>query len=245
MVAHESVAERDAARLGVALRGVVPRIGHGHDDVRIDRLRAREAAPHLDAHLGDVASAEVAVGSGEINEFEDAERGARRCEGTERTHTFRVDDHDLAGRDLALELRSDEIQRAGFRGEHVRVAEAAEDERTEPVRVAHADERLGREHDETERALQRAQSGERFAGRGLTREKMKDDLAIRRGLKKRPGILQLGAQSRRVDQVAVVRDGQRTAHGVGDKRLRVGQRARTGRRVTHVADGAIAFQFSE
>ena len=156
VVAHEGVGERDAARLGVALRGVVPRIGHGDDDVRLDRARMREAPSHLDAHLGDVASAEVAVGPREIDEFENAEGRARRGKRAHGARAFFVDDHDFAGRDFAFELRADEIQRAGFRSEHVRVAEAAEDERTESVRIAHADQSLGREHDQTERALQRA-----------------------------------------------------------------------------------------
>ena len=51
-----------------------------------------------------------------------------------------VDDDDLARLDVADELGVDQIQRAGFAGEHPGVAQFADAQRPEPVRIAHADQ---------------------------------------------------------------------------------------------------------
>ena len=58
-----------------------------------------------------------------------------------------VDDHDLAGFDVADEVGADDVQRAGFAGEHPGVAalgvlQVAEDEGTDAHRVAGADQGL-------------------------------------------------------------------------------------------------------
>ena len=225
MVAHESVGQRNAARLGITLRRVVARVGHRHDDVRRDGTGSRETAPHLDAHLGHVAAAQVAVGPREIDELENAEGRRGRSERAQRADTIGIDDDNLAGFDLAHELRADEIEGARFGRQHMRLAEAPEHERTESTRIAHADQRFGCEHDEAEGTLERAERGGRFAGGRLTREKVQDDFAVGGGLENGTGIFQFRPQSHGIDDVSIVRYGQRAPQGIGHERLRVGQGA--------------------
>ena len=153
-----------------------------------------------------------------------------------------VDHHDLAGRHFAFEARADEIKSARFRRQHPTVAEAPENQRTEAVRIAHADESIGGEHDQRERAAETTQGSKGFTRRGLARQQMQDDLAVRRGLENGAGILEFFAQRGGIDEVAVVGDGQRPPHGVGDEGLRIRQSAGPGGRIADVTDGAVAFE---
>ena len=76
---------------------------------------------------------------------------------------------------------------------------------------------------------------------------MQDDLAVDGGLENRAFALEFVAEHGGVDQVAVVSDRDLAAEAIDHKRLRILQRARTGRRIARMTDGARplqAFQIS-
>src|SRR5581483_10614838 len=91
---------------------------------------------------------------GEVEELEDAQGPPLGLDRLAGVHTLVVDDDHLAGLDLSLETRADEIERARLRGEDpVAVLAAAEAERAEAEPVAEADQLVVREGDDRERAL--------------------------------------------------------------------------------------------
>ena len=59
-----------------------------------------------------------------------------------------VDDDDFAGLDVADKFGVDQIERAGFAGEHPGITDFANAKRPETVRIAHADQFLLRHDDE-------------------------------------------------------------------------------------------------
>ena len=54
VIAHKGVFVGNVELLRESERGIVPRVGHRHDDVGFDRKFSRQLAAHLGAHLGDV-----------------------------------------------------------------------------------------------------------------------------------------------------------------------------------------------
>ena len=165
-----------------------------------------------------------------------------------RAHAVLVDQHQLAGRDLALELGADEVERAGLGGEHpLAVLAAPEAERPEAVRVAEADQRALRERDHRERAVEpRHRAGDRVLERRLVvRDQRRDQLGVG-GRAERDALgRELLAQLRRVDEVAVVPERDRAPAAVLDQRLRVRPVRRAGRRVARVADRGVAVQAAQ
>ncbi len=72
MIANQAHAEGDFGFEGVANGGGHAGIGHGYDDIRIDRmLLCEEAAQHLAAFVHGAAEND-AVGPGEIDVLENA-----------------------------------------------------------------------------------------------------------------------------------------------------------------------------
>ena len=71
--------------------------------------------------------------------MQNARRFVRR-KGLDAAQAVLVDDDDLARLDVADELGVDQIQRAGFAGEHPGVVHLADAQRAEPMRIAHADQ---------------------------------------------------------------------------------------------------------
>ena len=89
----------------------------------------------------DLDPFELCVGAREVEELEDAERAlAGFGQRLDRVDLGTVDHDQLAGFDLPLERRADEVERARLRGEHRVVADPSEHERAEAVRVAEAEE---------------------------------------------------------------------------------------------------------
>ena len=130
-------------------------------------------------------------------------------------HAVVVGEHELAGLDLALERRADEVERAGLGGDDGVVAEPAEHERPEAVRVAEGEQRPVGEADDASprpraapsrrRPPRRAGARRRRSARAITSESEVDA----------SGLPELGAQLVGVDEVAVVaeRDGARRGRG--------------------------------
>ncbi|HAM41516.1 MAG TPA: hypothetical protein DCP69_09310, partial [Candidatus Omnitrophica bacterium] len=63
----------------------------------------------------------------------------------QRAQTAGGDDDDFARLHVAHKFGADEIQRAGFRGQHVRLVEPPDAQRAESMRVSAADQRAFRE----------------------------------------------------------------------------------------------------
>ena len=107
-----------------------------------------------------------------------------------------------------------------------RVAELAERERPEPVRIADGDQPVLRQHDERKRAAHlrdRLDDGVLDRLRRRPRVEVQDDLGVAGGLEDGALAHQVVAQLPRVDQVAVVADGDLPVRAVDQDRLRVGQ----------------------
>ena len=114
------------------------------------------------------------------------------------------------GLDFALVGGADQIQRAGFRTDDPGVAEPAERERPEAVRIAGGDQPvLGQQHhregaaDLRDRLDQRLLDGRRLR----SRVQVQHDLGIAGGLEDRSGPHEIVAKLARVDEIAVVADG--------------------------------------
>src|SRR5439155_6952597 len=215
---------------------------------------------------------EPAVGAGEVEELPDAERAAvRQLERLRRVQAVGVGQDELSRRDLADELRADEVERARLGGEPGFVLWAGsaaggaagarpEDpaacgggrnppghERAEAVWIAEGDEPSFRQGDDGVGALEPAHRVRHgfLEWRLVVRDQRRDQLAVGRRPERNAGLAELLAQLPDVDQVAVVaeRDGARAP--VLDEGLRVRPLRRAGRRVAVVADRYLAAQAAQ
>ena len=241
----------DARR--VALRGRHPRLGNRHHHVGLGARRlAGELLAHALARAVHALAVELRVGAGDVDELEQAE--LRRGLGEpDRAHAGRVDRDQLARLDVADEVRADDVERGRLAREHPTAFGAAEHERAEAVRVAHAEQvRLVHQHEREragearqhllERVLEIAAVGAELVG-VLAGEQLADQLAV--GGEHAGQHAELVRELLGVREVAVV--AEREA-GVGDRavdRLRVAPRARTGRGVADVTDREVTFERRE
>ena len=152
-------------------------------------------------------------------------------------------DH-LAGMDLAHQLGADDVEGAALGGDDEAVAEPAEAERPDPVRVAEGDDRvLGHHHRRVGALEPRHHVGDRVLDQlaAVGGEQGGDDLRVGGAAEVDPALLQLGPELDRVGQVAVV--GERDlAAVVAPDRLRVLPGAAAGGRVADVADRHVALE---
>ena len=130
----------------------------------------------------------------------------------------------------------------------LRRRQPAEHERTEPERIADADEFVFAHDDERVRALDFAHDGfERVGAVSIagTGEQMQNDLAVDGRLENRALLFEFGAQPRGVGEIAVVADGDLAARAIDDERLGVLDIGTAGGGVADVADGEMAGQRAE
>ena len=139
VVADEPHAQRQPRLLGEADRRAHAGVGDGHDDVGVDRVFAGEHAAEFRPHLVDTAAEHVAVGPREIDVLEHA-LGQRSGGNGLMERRPLADDEDLARLDVAHVRGADQIERAGFRADNPGVAEPAEREGAEAVRIARRDQ---------------------------------------------------------------------------------------------------------
>jgi hypothetical protein len=197
--------------------------------------------PELAAHHVHGLPEDDRVRTGEIDVLEGAEGvpGPLQLLRLIGLDAVVIDEDDLAGLHFPDHLRADEVEGAGLRGQTPGAVELPDDQRTETVRVADADEALFVHHHQrvrppypVERVDQALQQVRRFR---LGHE-VDDDLRIRGGLEYRTRVLQLLPQLQRIDEIAVVRHAERPFGVIDEERLRVLQDARAGGRIAHVAD---------
>src|SRR5581483_1824991 len=91
-----------------------------------------EPLAHPDARSVDLDAGEAGVGPGEVEELEDAERAAGRLRHRLLARRAAgVGEQQLAGPELALEARADEVERACLGSDDEVVSESPEDEGAE------------------------------------------------------------------------------------------------------------------
>ena len=244
----------------VALRGGDAGLRDGHDHVGVDRGLTRQRLTHALPGRVHALAVEHRVGTREVDELEEAELRVGLGVAL-RVHARRVDDEHLARLDLAHEVRADDVERGGLAGEHPPAFDAAEHERPEPVRVAHADEVRFVHHHEREatlelgehtlqRLLEVATVGT-FAGCVLGGDELGHERGVGGGVETGVTRHEAGEHAEvlgeleRVGEVAVVAERE---PGVTDRAvdgLRVAPAARPGRGVPHVPDGEVAVEGRE
>ena len=192
----------------------------------------------------DLAAAEARVGAGEVDVLEDARGAAPLGHRLGAVNALVVEPEHLAGPHVAVDGGADQVERAALGGDDPVVADAAERERADPVRVAEGDERAVDERHDRVRALEpehrrRDGLGQR---RRIARDQGRDHLGVGGRAEPDPVGDELVAQRLGVRQVAVVpeRDGARAA--VVDERLRVRPVHAARRRVARVPDRDLAGQ---
>ena len=243
-VLDQPLAVRDPRGAGEADRGGRARVGDRHHEVGLDRSLLREPLAHADAHAVYLGTGERRVGPREVDVLEDAERLPPLRDRLGRVDALLVDHDELAGTDVALVDGADQVEGAGLGGDDPVVAEPAERERPDPLRVAEGEQLPLRERDDRVGALEpRHRPRDRFRDRrGVVRDQRRDHLGVGGGAERDPVGGEPGPQLRRVGQVAVVPDRDGAGAAVMDERLGVRPRVRAGRRVAGVPDRDVARQ---
>ena len=160
-----------------------------------------------------------------------------------------VDPDDLAGAHVAHDVGADEVERARLGGDDPVVADPAERERPDPVRVAERDERLVRDRDDRVRALEPRASRAATAsgsGAGSRREQRGDHLGV--GASRRAGRRRRAARRgarRSSTRLPLCPSATVRAAPVVDERLRVLPVRAPGGRVARVPDRDLAGQRRE
>ena len=121
----------------------------------------REEPAHLAAHLMDRDPFHPRVRAGQVDEFEDAERGARAPGEAGGVQPAVVDPDELAGLDLADERGSDDVEGARLGGHDEPLRELPERERPQAMGIAGGEDRPLVRHHEAERALELRQHAHR------------------------------------------------------------------------------------
>src|SRR5205823_3540631 len=93
------------------------------------------------------------VGPGEVDMLEDAFRKPRSVKRLDGMQLIAADQYDFTGLYFANVSRSNQIKGACFRSEDVGIMYFAEIQRSKAVRVPHGDERVLRQQQQRERAL--------------------------------------------------------------------------------------------
>ena len=182
-------------------------------------------------------------GPGQVDELEDAERGARRLGEPGRVQAAVVDPHQLPRFHVPDERRAHDVQRAGLRGEAEPVGQASDRQRPDPERIARRVDAPFVHEDEAEGAGQGRKELQRgvleAVRRHLLGEHRRHHVGVGGGAA--PPAREL-RELVRVHQVTVVAEGDR-ADSVGlEDRLRVVPGAGAGRGIPGVPDGQVAVE---
>ena len=175
-------------------------------------------------------------------------RKLRGGEWFQRPEASGTDDDQLAGLHVAHVGGSDQVQRARFRAHDERVAQTAEGQRPEPVRVSHGNHPVRRQHEERERPLQlRHRFDDRILGTTCLgpRVEVLDDFRVAAGLEDRTLTDELVAEVVRVCEVAVVADAELAVRAIDQEGLCVRKPALPSGRIADVPDRRVPRQLRQ
>ena len=238
---------------GIADRGGDARIGHRDHHVGIHGGFARQQPAQHFARFLHRAAEDNRIRARKIDVLENAMRVVAHRSVALPRHSFGADDDHFAGFDIAQVDRADQVERAGFRREHVAHAPARklhlpERERAEAVRIASDDDAVIGEKNQGKCAFQLEQGFAQSARqRALARagHQMQDHFGIAGSLEDRAFPLQFAAQFGRVGDVAVVRHRELALVAGHRERLGIEQNGIAGGRIAGVADGEVARQAAQ
>ncbi len=161
---------------------------------------------------------------------------------------FLIHHHDLPGLDLTDEVGADDVEACGLAADDGVTLVVPQAQRTHPVRIAEADERLAahdRRREGTSDLRHGVAHGAEQVALGVIRDQSRDHLGVGR-----PGELhalphELLTQLCRVDEVAVVAKRDHVAVAIAHEGLGVPPVSRAGGRVAHVTDGMLSAEAPE
>ena len=162
-----------------------------------------------------------------------------------------VDGDDFARLDVAHELGADDVEGAGLAAEHVALAQPPNREGAQSVLVAAGIDAVARHNQEGEGPFEHVQRiDNRVDARtvvvaGLLLDEVGQNLAVGGRLEEASLVLEILAQQLRVDDVAVVRQGEVARVVAEEEGLDVLRTAAARGRIAHVADGHAAAQGGE
>ena len=245
VVADQTELEGNARLLGVAQGGRDARIRNRDHNVRVDGGFTGQPPAHPVAGSVDTLSEDAAVRPAEIDLLEDAEGVARRVglpKGVERTV---LDSQDLARFHIPQVACPDQVEGAGFGGDHVGFLQLAQAERSHAHGVpdgVNAIRTLQQHGVGAPEDPEDLQQGVVQILLGTMGQKMENDFGVAGGLEDGPFRFQAPSQRPGVDDVPVVGQGDGSAPGLGDDGLGVGQQALAHGGVSDVGRGRQAGQ---
>ncbi len=191
----------------------------------------------------DIFTEDHAALLGEIDMLENAVGGLDGAGRNEETasHSAAVQGHDLAGGNIAEIGGADGVEGAGLAGNHPgALLGPADAQGTESIGIAGGLQPIGKQKQQRVSPLQMAEDMAEGIGLVLVRglgQQVDDDFGIVGGLEDRPVGLILIAKEGRVDQVAVVSQGNRAVREFAHEGLGVDEGARSGGGIADMADG--------
>ena len=216
--------------------------------VCVGRSLLEEQATGELAEVVHVAALYVAVGTGEVDVFHCAHEVVLEVGVSARPYALVVDSDYLSGLEVAYELRTHHVQRAGLAADDISVAEGSDRERPEAVLVAAGVDAVLCHYQERERPLHHVQGlldrqyARTLAVLGVLAYQVGEDLAVGARLEQGPVVLEVAAQLVRVYDVAVVGYGEVAGVVVEEERLHVVYASASRGRVPDMAYGHVAFE---
>ena len=248
MVADDAELERYPGLDRIADGGGHTGIGHRDDGVGIDVALAGKLDADAFADLIDVLSLDTAVGTREIDIFEDAELTGGIGERLDARDPRAGDGDDLSRFDIAHELGADDVKGAGLRRQDVGAIQGPQHQRPDPVRVPDPDQRVvGQRHQRISpvHLLERVDQAVDHGGKSAGRDQVGDDFGIGGRLEQGAALHQFLAQGDGVGEVAVVTDGEAAELEIGEQGLDVALHGLAGGGIAHMADGRGARQLAD
>ena len=248
-ILHQALPVGNAGLLRIADRGGSAGLRNADHQVGVDRAFTGQPTTDFEAGAVHRPAGDRAVGSCQVDVFEDAALGFGVGE-TGRPHAVGVDRQELARLNVADERGADDVERGGFGGHHPAAVQSSQAQRPYAVRVARGVQGVLVHERQTERTAHCRQQFQRRlfqAGVGRTvGQQCAQHVGVGGGRTRNPGaaksgVTRTGDQLGAVDQIAVVSQRNPSAgRCVAEHRLRVLPSGLAGGGVSAVPDGDVA-----
>ena len=241
-------AERDSGASGVSDGGGGSRVRHADDEIGVNGVFVRQLFAHPRAVGVHEASVYHAVGTREVDVFEDAARAPSSVPPLHRPHPARVYQNRLARLHVPHQLRAHVVERAGFGRYHPTVSEPSHAQRADAQRVADSKQRVFGEDCERVRAFEPSHeigNAPFPVGRRSVRQRAGDDFGVGGAVEAESVPLQLPAQLDGVYDVAVVRQRELHARPARHDGLGVHDAVGSRRGVSRMGDGDVSGQIAQ